>query len=139
MFDDVKSVMQRVLKFSALLVLGVTLCGSGIGFIVAGTSGALGALSGGLCALLLTGLTVQSVLIGSRFSLTGFMGAVLGAWFLKMVLFLVIFGFLNRAEWLTAESRPVVFFTVVAAVIGTLILDSLVVAKARLSPGVQSK
>jgi hypothetical protein len=139
MFDDVKSVMQRVLKLGALLVLGITLIGSGVGFLVAGNPGVLAALAGGLSALLFTGLTVLSVLIGSRFSLTGFMGAVLGAWFVKMVLFLVIFGFLNRAEWLTVESRPIVFFTVVAAVIGTLILDSLVIAKARLAPVVQSK
>ena len=139
MFDDVNSVMQRVLKLGALLVLGITLIGSGVGFLVAGNPGVLAALAGGLSALLFTGLTVLSVLIGSRFSLTGFMGAVLGAWFVKMVLFLVIFGFLNRAEWLTVESRPIVFFTVVAAVIGTLILDSLVIAKARLAPVVQSK
>jgi hypothetical protein len=66
------------------------------------------------------------------------MGAVLGGWFVKMVLFLVIFGLLSRAEWLTTESRPVVFFTIVAAVIGGLILDSWLIAKARLTPAVKS-
>lgn len=138
MFDDVKSVMQRVLKFGALLVLVITLVGSGVGFLVAGNPGVLAALAGGLSAFLFTGLTALSVLIGSRFSLTGFMGAVLGGWFVKMVLFLVIFGLLNRADWLTTESRPVVFFTVVVAVVGGLILDALIISRARLSLGVKS-
>ncbi len=138
MLDDVKSVMQRVLKLGALLVLVITLVGSGVGFLVAGNPGVLAALAGGLLALLFTGLTALSVLIGSRFGLTGFMGAVLGGWVFKMVLFLVIFSLLSRAEWLTTQARPIVFFTIVAAVLGTLILDSLLIAKARLTPVVQS-
>jgi len=138
MFDDVKSVMQRVLKFGAALVLVITLFGSGVGFLVAGGAGVLAALAGGLSALVFTGFTALSVLIGSRFSLTGFMGAVLGGWFVKMVLFLVIFGLLNRADWLTPASRPVVFFTLVIAVVGGLILDALIIGRARLSPTAKS-
>jgi hypothetical protein len=53
-----------------------------------------------------------------------------------MVLFLVIFSLLNRAEWLTLEARPVVFFTIVAAVIGGLVLDTWIVTKARLTTAV---
>jgi hypothetical protein len=138
MLDDVKSVMQRVLKLGALLVVVITIVGAGVGFLVAGNPGVLAALAGGFSALLFTGLTAVSVLIGSRFGLTGFMGAVLGGWFVKMVLFLVIFGLLNRADWLTTESRPIVFFTIVAAVVGGLILDSLLISKARLTPAVKS-
>jgi len=136
MFDDLKSVMTRVLKLGSLLVLGVTVIGSLVGFLVAGNSGLLAALAGGAAAFAFTALTVLSLLFGSKLSLGGFLGVVLGGWLIKVLLFLVLFSFLNRAEWLTLSARPVVFFVVVAAVIGGLVLDTLVVTKARIAPSV---
>ena len=138
MFDDLKSVMLRVLRLGALLVLGITVVGSGIGFLVAGQSGVLAAITGGGAAFVFTALTALSLLLGSKLGLGGFLGIVLGGWLIKMVLFLVLFSALTRADWLTFESRPVVFFTVVAAVIGGLVLDTLIVTKARLAPAVKS-
>lgn len=138
MFDDLKSVMLRVLRLGALLVLGITVVGSGIGFLVAGVPGALAALAGGAAAFVFTALTALSLLLGSKLGLAGFLGVVLGGWLVKMVLFLVLFSVLNRADWLTFDSRPVVFFTVVAAVLGGLVLDTLIVTKARLAPAVKS-
>ena len=138
MFDDLKSVMLRVLKLGSLLVLGITLLGSGIGFLVAGQSGVLAAITGGGAAFVFTALTALSLLLGSKLGLGGFLGVVLGGWLIKMVLFLALFSALTRADWLTFESRPVVFFTVVAAVIGGLVLDTLIVTKARLAPAVKS-
>lgn len=138
MFDDLKSVMLRVLKLGSLLVLGITVLGSGIGFLVADESGVWAALAGGLAAFVFTALTALSLLLGSKLGLGGFLGVVLGGWLVKMVLFLVLFSILNRADWLTIDSRPVVFFTVVAAVIGGLVLDTLIVTKARLTPNVKS-
>ena len=137
MFDDLSSVMKRVLKFGALLVLAILVLGSLIGYFVAGISGILAALAGSLAALAFTGLTALSVLVGSKLSLPGFLGAVLGGWLLKMVLFLIAFTILNKAEWLTREARPIVFFTIVVAVIGGLILDTRIVSKARLSADVK--
>ena len=138
MFDDLRSVMLRVLKLGTLLVVGVTVLGSGIGFLVAGIPGVFAALAGGLAALAFTALTALSLLLGSKLGLGGFLGVVLGGWLVKMVLFLVLFSVLNRADWLTTSSIPVVFFTVVAAVIGGLVLDTLIVTKARIAPAVQS-
>jgi hypothetical protein len=137
MFDDLKSVMQRVLRLGALLVAGITLIGSLVGYLMAGTSGILAALAGGLAAFIFTGLTALSLLLGAKLNLGGFLGVVLGGWLLKMVLFLVLFRVLNGADWLSKEARPIVFFTVVAAVIGGLVLDTLIVTKARLSPQVK--
>lgn len=137
MFDDLSSVMKRVLKFGTLLVLVIVVLGSLIGYFVAGVPGVLAALVGGLAALAFTGLTALSVLVGARLNLVGFLGAVLGGWLLKMLLFLVAFTVLNRAEWLTREARPIVFFTIVTAVIGGLILDTRIVSKARLSADVK--
>jgi hypothetical protein len=137
MFDDLKSVMQRVLKLGTLLVLGITFLGSLIGYLVAGMSGVLAALAGGLAAFAFTALTVLSLLLGAKLNLGGFLGIVLGGWLIKMVLFLVLFRVLNDASWLSSQARPIVFFTVVAAVIGGLVLDTLIVTKARLAPQVK--
>jgi len=125
--------MARVLKLGSLLVLAIALLGSLVGFLVIGTSGVYAALIGSGAAFLFTALTALSVLIGSKLNLAGFLGAVLGGWLVKMVLFLIGFSMLNRAEWLTRESRPIVFFTVVAAVIGGLVIDTMIVSKARLT------
>ena len=125
--------MARVLKLGSLLVLAIALLGSLVGFLVIGTSGVYAALIGSGAAFLFTALTALSVLIGSKLNLAGFLGAVLGGWLVKMVLFLIGFSMLNKAEWLTRESRPIVFFTVVAAVIGGLVIDTMIVSKARLT------
>jgi hypothetical protein len=130
-FDDVKSVMTRVLKFGLYLVVGISLVGSIAGYLVAGMSGVFGALAGGSAVFLFTGMTALSILIGSRLPLGGFVGTVLGGWLIKMVLFLIMFTLLDNAEWLTLEARPIVFFTIVAAVVGGLILDTMIVSKAR--------
>ena len=87
MFDDLSSVMKRVLKFGTLLVVAILALGSLVGFLIAGVSGVLAAIAGSLAALAFTGLTALSVLIGARFSLAGFLGAVLGGWLLKMFYF----------------------------------------------------
>ena len=133
MFDSLSTVMARVLKLGSLLVLAIALLGSLVGFLVMGTSGVYAALIGSGAAFLFTALTALSVLIGSKLNLAGFLGAVLGGWLVKMVLFLIGFSMLNKAEWLTRESRPIVFFTVVAAVIGGLVIDTMIVSKARLT------
>ena len=133
MFDSLSTVMARVLKIGSLLVLAIALLGSLVGFLVIGISGVYAALIGSGAAFLFTALTALSVLIGSKLNLAGFLGAVLGGWLVKMVLFLIGFSMLNKAEWLTREARPIVFFTVVAAVIGGLVIDTMIVSKARLT------
>ncbi|NBW73835.1 MAG: hypothetical protein EBR26_05495, partial [Microbacteriaceae bacterium] len=99
--------------------------------------GILAAWAGSIAAFAFTGLTILSILFGSRMKLGGLLAMVLGGWLIKMVLFLVFFSYLNQAPWLVSQARPVVFFTVVAAVIGGLILDTWAVNKARLSPDVK--
>ena len=125
--------MARVMKLGSLLVLAIALLGSLVGYLTIGLSGVYAALIGSGAAFLFTALTALSVLIGSKLNLAGFLGAVLGGWLVKMVLFLIGFSTLNKAAWLTRESRPIVFFTVVAAVIGGLVIDTMIVSKARLT------
>jgi hypothetical protein len=133
MFDSLSTVMARVLKLGSSLVLAIALLGSLVGYLTIGLSGVYAALIGSGAAFLFTALTALSVLIGSKLNLAGFLGAVLGGWLVKMVLFLIGFSTLNKAAWLTRESRPIVFFTVVAAVMGGLVIDTMIVSKARLT------
>ncbi|MFN4846827.1 MAG: hypothetical protein ACK5GF_04595 [Rhodoluna sp.] len=137
MFDDVNSVMKRVSWLGALVVAMIAVVASFIGFFVAGISGILAAWAGSAAAFAFTALTVLSVLFGSKMKIGGLLALVLGGWLIKMILFLVIFSYLNQADWLVSAARPIVFFTVVAAVIGGLVLDTWVVNKARLSPEVK--
>ena len=137
MFDDVKSVMVRVSWLGGLMVAAIAAVASVVGFFIAGASGILAAWAGSIAAFAFTGLTILSILFGSRMKLGGLLAMVLGGWLIKMVLFLVFFSYLNQAPWLVSQARPVVFFTVVAAVIGGLILDTWAVNKARLSPDVK--
>ena len=133
MFDSLGTVIGRVLRLGAALVAAIGLVGSLVGYLLTGLPGVYAALIGSGAAFLFTALTALCVLIGSKLNLAGFLGAVLGGWLIKMVLFLIGFSFLNKADWLTRDSRPIVFFTVVSAVIGGLVIDTLIVSKARLT------
>ncbi|NBQ92838.1 MAG: hypothetical protein EBT82_02075 [Micrococcales bacterium] len=137
MFDDAKSVFRRILRLGFLLVLVVGVLGSVIGYLVAGQAGLYAALCGSGAAFAFTAVTVVSVWFGSDKGLGVFLGLVLGGWLIKVVLFLVLFSLLNQADWLTREARPVVFFTVVASVLLGLALDTWIVSKAKISPGVK--
>lgn len=136
MAENVGSVLSKVLKLGALLTLAIATLGSAAGYLVAGLPGVWAALVGSSASFAFMALTTLSVSIGSRLGTGGLMGLVLGGWLVKMLLFMVLFAYLNQAEWLSNQARPIVFFTVVAAVLGGLALDGWVVAKSRLSPTV---
>jgi 4-amino-4-deoxy-L-arabinose transferase-like glycosyltransferase len=57
---------------------------------------------------------------------------VLGGWILKMVLFIAIVAALRGANFIDG---PVFFFTLVASILGTLVIDSLIVMKSRITVG----
>ena len=59
----------------------------------------------------------------------GFFSAVLGTWLLKFVVFLAAVFWLGDQEWL---DRLVLFITIVASVLASLVTDLVVVAKSRM-------
>ena len=104
------------------------------GFAVAGTEGLLSALLGTLIAVVFMGITAASILLANRFAgsdvfVGAFFGIVLGGWLLKFILFIVLVVLLRGAEWL---DPVVLFLAIVAGVIGSLVVDVLVVARSRL-------
>ena len=119
----------RVLRLTSLTTLGIAVIGGVAGWFVKGADGVLSAAIGAAMALFFGALTVLSVWIGGRYSLGVFFGAVMGGWILKLVIFLGLTFALKNADFL---ARPVFFFTVVAAILSTLVVDALVAMKARI-------
>jgi hypothetical protein len=119
----------RVLRLTSLSTLAIAVIGGVAGWFIKGTDGVLSAAIGAAMALVFGGLTVLSVWLGGRYSLGIFFGAVMGGWLLKLVLFLGLTVALKNAEFL---ARPVFFFTVVAAILVSLVVDAFVASKARI-------
>lgn len=129
MASSSQQVLAKALKLSALLVFAVAAIGSGLGLVFAGSAGFFSGLVGSLIALAFTSLTILSVLIGSKLPLGGFYGLVLGGWLVKIILFAIAMGALQRAEFVHG---PTLFFVIVASVLGGLGIDSWVVLRSRI-------
>src|SRR5690554_3806780 len=122
-------VMKKVLLYGALLAAAIAVVGSVIGFLVAGGSGVASALVGTALAVVFLAITALSILLASRYSITVFFGIVMGAWLLKFVLFLVIVFLLKDLPWV---HTVVLFLSIVAGVVGTLVVDVVVIARSRM-------
>ncbi|WBU38285.1 hypothetical protein [Homoserinibacter sp. YIM 151385] len=126
-------ILTLALRYGGILAGAVAVLGSIVGFLVAGMPGLAAALIAAGAVALFLGLTAASILIAARVTAGDpgsplFFGIVLGAWLLKLVLFLVLTIWLRGQAWLD----PYVFFvTVVVAVLGSLVVDVLAFQRAR--------
>lgn len=124
----------RILKLGAILAFAIAVIGGVVGFMVDGERGLVSALVGTVMAILFTGLTAASILVANRFSGTEFFTAiffavVMGAWIVKFAIFLVLVFLLRDAEWI---NPTVMFICIIAGVLGSLIVDVVVVATSRM-------
>jgi len=120
--------------FGAIATAGIAVAGGLVGFIVEGWVGVLSALLGSTVAFLFMGVTALSITLGLRFSggslISGvFFATVLGAWFLKFVLFL---GAVYVIRNVTEINPAIAFVCVIFAVIAALISDVVAVSRARI-------
>jgi hypothetical protein len=120
---------RRVVILGVSLSGGIALLGGLIGFFVAGTNGLVSALIGASLTAVFGTLTALSVWFGSKLPLGGFFGLVLGGWLVKIIGFAFVIAALTEATFING---PVLFFTLVAAIFGTLAVDTVVVLKARI-------
>ncbi|TAM67595.1 MAG: hypothetical protein EPN48_13240 [Microbacteriaceae bacterium] len=126
-------VLKRALRYGAILALAIAVVVGVIGGIVAGGPGVAGALIGTAMALVFTGITAVSILLANRFTgsdlfVGAFFGIVLGSWLVKFVVFIVLSLALKGQPWL---NPLILFISIVAGVIGSLIVDLVVVARSR--------
>lgn len=127
-------VLKRILAYGGILAAAIAIVGSIIGYAVAGGSGLVSALIGTAMSFVFLGITAGSILLAGRSSKSDmfspvFFSIVLGGWLLKFVVFLVLVFLLKDQSWVT----PVVLFlSIVVGVIGSLVVDVLVVARTRM-------
>jgi hypothetical protein len=119
----------RVLKLGSALIGAIAAVGGAIGYLTVGLNGLYSALIGAALALIFVSMTALSILIGGKLPLGGFFGVVMGGWILKLVGFIVAMKLLVTADFIDG---PVLFFTIVASVLGTLALDAIVVMRTRI-------
>ena len=124
-----EQLFNGVLCQGALLTGLIAVLGSLAGYLVGGTNGVVSALIGAALAFAFASLTVLSMLIGRRLPLAGFFGVVMGGWLIKLVGFALLARSLQGVDFING---PVLFFTLVAAILGSLIIDSIAVLSARI-------
>ncbi len=127
-------VLRRALGWGAALAGVVLVVSAVLGLVFAGGEGLVSALVGTLMAVVFMGITAASILFANRFAgsdlfVGAFFGIVLGGWLLKFIVFIVLVVLLRDAAWL---NPTVLFLSLVAGVIASLVVDVLVVAKSRI-------
>ena len=127
------TILARALVYGAILTAAIAVVGSIVGYLVAGGPGLVSALIGAGLTAILMGLTALSILLAARVtkgeaSSTLFFGIVLGVWLLKFVLFIVILVVLRNQPFI---EPLVMFFSILAAVIGSLVVDVIAYVGAR--------
>jgi hypothetical protein len=126
-------VLRDVLKYGLILAGVIAIVGMLLGGLFAGWVGVTSALIGTLMAAVFLSITALSILIANRFIGSDlfvglFFGIVLGGWIVKFVLFLVLAILLRDQPWI----NPVVLFlSLIAGVIGSLVVDMIVVFRSR--------
>ncbi|WP_396598915.1 hypothetical protein [Frigoribacterium sp. R86507] len=127
---NASSIFTQILKYTGLLALVIAVVGGGLGYVFAGTDGLWSALVGVGLAILFAAITAASMLVAIRFTLGAFFGIVMGAWLLKLVIFIVLLVVLRDQPFV---NDVVLFLALVVSIIGTLAVDALVVVRGRLA------
>jgi len=127
-------VMRTALKWDALTVAGIAVVAVVLGGVLAGGNGIVSALVGAVIGLVFLGITAASILYANRFAggelFAGiFFAIVLGAWIIKFIVFIVIAVLLRHQPWVNAD---VLFLSIIAAVIASLVVDVAVVIRSRI-------
>lgn len=123
-----KDVFKLSLKWLTYLVVALLVLGVGIGALVAGTAGMWGALLGVAITLVFSGTTIWSMLFTADKTPTVTMGVVMGAWVVKMIVFVAALAVLAEFDFY----HKVVFVVVlIIGAIGSAALDMLAVTKVR--------
>ena len=127
---NVSEILTKVLKYTGLLAVLLILVGGTIGYLAAGSDGLISVLLGTAVALLFSAVTAVSMMIAIKFEIAAFFGIVMGAWLLKMVLFIVALVLLRDQSYINTVA---LFISLVVAIVGTVAIDTLVVTKSRMS------
>jgi uncharacterized membrane protein (UPF0136 family) len=121
------------LKWPAITIGILAVAGGIVGYFVSGVPGLVSGLLGAVMWLVFLALTAISIQVAIRATKHDpgspvFFAIVLGSWFLKLVLFVLVAIWMRSQSWLD----PAVFFvTVIIAVVGSLVFDVIAFQRAR--------
>lgn len=122
-------VLKRSLLFGFLFAAVIAVVGGGLGWLSVGPIGALSVVIGAVMAAVFLGITAASILVAIKYDIVAFFAIVLGAWLFKFVLFLVLAVALRDQPWINTTA---LFLALIAGVIGSLVVDVVVVMKTRM-------
>ena len=127
-------VFRQVLVYGGVLALAIAVIGMVVGGLTVGGVGVLSALIGTLMAVVFMGITAASILLANRYAgresaIGAFFGIVMGGWLLKFVVFLVLLVLLKDQPWI---NPLVLFLSIIAGVLGSLVVDAIVLFKSRM-------
>ncbi|ANP71790.1 MULTISPECIES: hypothetical protein [Cryobacterium] len=127
-------VFRQVLVYGGVLALAIAVIGMVVGGLTVGGVGVLSALIGTLMAVVFMGITAASILLANRYAgresaIGAFFGIVMGGWLLKFVVFLVLLILLKDQPWI---NPLVLFLSIIAGVLGSLVVDAIVLFKSRM-------
>ena len=128
-------VLLRALRIEIVATIGLMLLFGAIGYFVSHTPGVLGGALGAFIAGVLSCVTIGSILFANQRFIHSpnfvviFFGIVAGGWLLKLIAFIVVVVLLRDQTWLDSK---ILFFGLVAGIVLSLVIDTLVVAKGRL-------
>jgi hypothetical protein len=135
-FDTGRTVLRRALVGGLVVTVAIGVVAGLAGLFVSGLAGLASGLIGAAFALVFLGLTIVGLLAANRTlagpnAMAGF-AIVLGGWFVKVLLFIGAMVLLSHQPWV---QPMVLFLALVAAVLAFLVLDAVVVARARIPVG----
>lgn len=135
-FDTASTVLRRALVGGGVVTLSIGVVAGGIGLAVAGVGGLVSGLVGAVFALVFLGVTAAGLLftgplLGGDSPVTA-MVVLLGGFVIKVALFVVAVLLLRGQPWV---QPTVLFLSLVVAVLAFLVLDAVVVARARIPVG----
>ncbi|MFK4760611.1 hypothetical protein ACI3KS_06720 [Microbacterium sp. ZW T5_45] len=127
-------ILRRTLIWSAIATVVLAVAAAVVGFVVAQEQGLVSGLLGVLIAAVFLAITGISILVANRWYgeplyVQFFFAIVLGGWLLKLIVFFLVIVVLKDQPWV----NPVVLFvSIVAGVLMSLIIDGIVVSTMRL-------
>lgn len=127
-------ILRRTLIWSAIATVVLAVVAAVVGYAVAQQSGLISGLLGVLIAAVFLAITGISILVANRWYgeplyVQFFFAIVLGGWLLKIIVFFLVIVVLKDQPWI----HPVVLFvSIVAGVLMSLIIDALVITTMRL-------
>lgn len=127
-------IFRRILIYGSILAVGIGVVGAILGGIFVGSSGVVSALVGTALAVVFMLVTAVTILVANKYAtgatkIGAYFGIIMLGWLAKFILFIVLVLVLREQPWV---HPTVLLLAIIAGVVGSLVVDLVVIAKSRL-------